>query len=77
MDGIGFINNAIDSEKTVLDSLTKAYQDPDFLNSQEAQLIRIQCEFLATKKRLKEQNIHNTIIFFGSGSPGLLSFAKK
>jgi len=44
----------------------KAYRDLDFLNSSEARVIRILCEYLEPMKRFGEIGIKDTIVFFGS-----------
>jgi len=43
-----------------------AYMDPAFLESDEARPIRIIAEYLEPLGRLKEQNIQDTVVFFGS-----------
>jgi uncharacterized protein (TIGR00730 family) len=43
-----------------------AYMDPVFLESDEARPIRILAEYLEPLRRLKEQNIQDTVVFFGS-----------
>ncbi len=43
-----------------------AYMDPAFLESDEARPIRILAEYLEPLRRLKEQNIQDTVVFFGS-----------
>ena len=45
---------------------TIAYEDDDFLKSNEARTIRILSEYLEPAKRLTENNIKNTVVFFGS-----------
>jgi uncharacterized protein (TIGR00730 family) len=44
----------------------KAYNDKDFLTSDEARTIRILAEFLEPEAKFKEENIEDTIVFFGS-----------
>lgn len=44
----------------------KAYNNPDFLNSDEARSIRVLCEFTEPRKRFAEQNVKDTIVLFGS-----------
>ncbi len=44
----------------------KAYKNLDFLNSPDARTIRILAEFLEPMKRFREQNIYDTLVFFGS-----------
>src|SRR5665213_3929727 len=43
-----------------------AYLYPDFLESEEARLIRILAEYLEPLRRFKEQKIQDTVVFFGS-----------
>jgi uncharacterized protein (TIGR00730 family) len=43
-----------------------AYMDPLFLESDEARPIRILAEYLEPLRRLREQNIQDTVVFFGS-----------
>jgi hypothetical protein len=43
-----------------------AYMDPAFLESDDARPIRIIAEYLEPLRRLKEQNIQDTVVFFGS-----------
>jgi uncharacterized protein (TIGR00730 family) len=43
-----------------------AYMDPPFLDSDEARPIRILAEYLEPLRRLKAQNIQDTVVFFGS-----------
>ena len=44
----------------------RAYRNQEFLNSPEARAIRVQCELVETEKRFLEQDVANTIVFFGS-----------
>ncbi len=44
----------------------KAYSNAEFLNSPEARAIRVQCEILEPEKRFREEDVDNTIVFFGS-----------
>ena len=44
----------------------KAYNNADFLNSDEARSIRVLCEFTEPGKRFAEEKISNTIVLFGS-----------
>ncbi len=44
----------------------RAYRNREFLNSPEARSIRVQCELIETEKRFREQEVANTIVFFGS-----------
>ena len=43
-----------------------AYMDEDFLESDDARPLRILAEYLEPLRRLKEQNIQDTVVFFGS-----------
>ena len=43
-----------------------AYMDTAFLDSDDARPIRIIAEYLEPLRRLKEQNIQDTVVFFGS-----------
>ena len=45
---------------------TKAYKNSEFLNSREAREIRVMCEMVECKERLKKEGIKNLITFFGS-----------
>ncbi len=44
----------------------KSYEDISFINSNEARPIRILSEYLEPAKRFTENEIHNTVVFFGS-----------
>src|SRR4051794_23518940 len=43
-----------------------AYMDPQFLESDDARPLRIIGEYLDPLRRLKEQKIQDTVVFFGS-----------
>ena len=43
-----------------------AYQDPEFLESEEARPLRILAEYQEPLRRFKAQNIQDTVVFFGS-----------
>jgi uncharacterized protein (TIGR00730 family) len=43
-----------------------AYMEADFLESDEARPLRILAEYLEPLRRLKAQNIQDTVVFFGS-----------
>ncbi|MEZ4845478.1 MAG: LOG family protein [Bdellovibrionota bacterium] len=55
----------------------KAYKDPDFINSVDARPLRILAEYMEPMKRLKELNVENTIVFFGSARLLSSTDAKK
>lgn len=44
----------------------KAYNNADFLNSEDARNIRVLCEMTEPKQRFAEQKIRDTIVIFGS-----------
>lgn len=48
----------------------KAYNNETFLKSRNARTVRILCEYLEPEKRLQENGIINTIVFFGSARIG-------
>ena len=43
-----------------------AYADPEFLASDDARPLRILAEYLSPMRRLRQQCVHDTIVFFGS-----------
>jgi uncharacterized protein (TIGR00730 family) len=43
-----------------------AYRDYEFLESEEARPLRILAEYIEPLRRFKEQNIQDTVVFFGS-----------
>src|SRR5919108_6473774 len=43
-----------------------AYHDRKFLESEEARPVRILAEYLEPLRRFKNQNIQDTVVFFGS-----------
>src|SRR5690242_11808980 len=43
-----------------------AYTDTEFLDSEEARPLRILAEYLEPLRRFKQQNIQDTVVFFGS-----------
>lgn len=43
-----------------------AYRNPVFLTSADARPLRMLAEYLEPLKQLREQNIHDTVVFFGS-----------
>ena len=47
-------------------TISKAYEDLDFLNSSDARILRILAEFLQPQKEFKKHKIIDTIVFFGS-----------
>jgi len=54
----------------------KAYNNADFLNSDEARSIRVLCEFTEPGKRFKEEKIRDTIVLFGSARTRTVEQAK-
>lgn len=55
----------------------KTYKNQEFLNSPEARHIRILCELTAPKQRFEDQEIENTIVFFGSARSVSMEQAQK
>jgi uncharacterized protein (TIGR00730 family) len=49
-----------------MNSQPLAYHDADFLDSSEARPIRILAEYLEPMKRFRDENIQDTVVFFGS-----------
>lgn len=49
-----------------LDKAKKAYKNLDFLDSNDARIIRILSELLEPMQRFRKHRINNTIVFFGS-----------
>jgi uncharacterized protein (TIGR00730 family) len=47
-----------------------AYRDQDFLDSDDARPLRILAEYLAPLRALREQQVRDTIVFFGSARIG-------
>ena len=43
-----------------------AYQDREFLDSDEARPLRILAEYLEPLRRFQAQNVQDTVVFFGS-----------
>ena len=48
------------------DKPVKAYKNLDFLNSPQARTIRMVCEYEEPRVRFRENNVRDTIVFFGS-----------
>src|SRR4029453_14056801 len=44
-----------------------AYHNLEFLESQDARPIRLLAEYLEPARRFRQQNIQDTVVFFGSG----------
>jgi hypothetical protein len=44
----------------------RAYEDPDFLHSPDARVLRILAEYIEPRSRFQRYQIEDTIIFFGS-----------
>jgi len=49
-----------------IESIKKAYENAEFLESNEARTLRILSEYLEPLKRLNEWKVNNTILFLGS-----------
>jgi len=48
------------------DEITKAYRNPDFINSPDARTIRMLCEYYEPRRRFYDHKVFNTVVFFGS-----------
>ncbi len=48
------------------EALQKAYKNLGFLNSPDARLIRVLCEFIEPQARFRRMRLRDTIVFFGS-----------
>ncbi|MCP4608439.1 MAG: LOG family protein [Planctomycetes bacterium] len=46
--------------------VTKAYDNREFLHGHSARYLRVLAEFIEPEERLRKNDIHNTIVFFGS-----------
>lgn len=55
----------------------KSYNDPKFLNSNDARSVRVLCELLQPDSKLRRQGVNNTIVFFGSARPQPSKEAEK
>ena len=49
-----------------LPQLTKAYHNKEFMNSNDARVIRILAEYLEVESRLRHFSIKDTVVFYGS-----------
>ena len=47
-------------------SAVLAYEDPNFLDSEDGRPVRILAEYLGPLQRFRQASIHETIVFFGS-----------
>ena len=47
-------------------SAVLAYEDPNFLDSEDGRPVRILAEYLGPLQRFRQASIHDTIVFFGS-----------
>src|SRR4051794_31349231 len=43
-----------------------AYRDPGFLDSDDARPVRILAEYLEPLRHFRRENVHDTVVFFGS-----------
>jgi uncharacterized protein (TIGR00730 family) len=51
-------------------AVTVAYRDQEFLDSDDARPLRILSEYLAPLRALREQQVRDTVVFFGSARIG-------
>lgn len=54
-----------------------AYNNLEFLNSPDARLIRVMCEFLEPMRRFRQMAVRDTIVFFGSARTLPPAIARK
>ena len=57
--------------------LLKAYKNSTFLNSPAARSLRILSEMVEPADRLSKNDIHDTVVFFGSARTPSMSSSKK
>ena len=50
-------------------NIYKAYNNKEFLNCHAARPIRVLCELIEPEERLRENEVEDTIVFFGSARP--------
>ncbi len=55
----------------------KAYDNQKFIHSHDARSLRVLAEFLEPEQRFREQEIHNTIVFFGSARKNTVAETQK
>ncbi len=55
----------------------QAYNNLEFLNSPDARLIRVMCEFLEPLRRFRKMAVRDTIVFFGSARTQTPADARK
>ena len=55
----------------------KAYENPEFLHSPEARVIRMLSEFYEPQRRFRKLNVRDTIVFFGSARTPSPEVARK
>ena len=48
------------------EEVTKAYNNIEFLNSPDARTVRVLCEFIEPRARFRDNDVEDTIVFFGS-----------
>jgi uncharacterized protein (TIGR00730 family) len=58
-------------------SLKKAYQNLEFLNSDDARVVRILAEFLEPQVRFRKYGIEDTVVFFGSARARPVATVKR
>ncbi|MFP4171312.1 MAG: LOG family protein [Candidatus Hydrogenedentota bacterium] len=55
-----------EAEEQETETIQKAYKNLSFLNSPDARMVRVLCEFLEPEARFRRMNVRDTIVFFGS-----------
>eukprot|EP01056_Protomagalhaensia_sp_Gyna25_P004469 Protomagalhaensia_sp_Gyna_25__4468@NODE_409_length_3527_cov_145_545298_g315_i0_p1_GENE_NODE_409_length_3527_cov_145_545298_g315_i0NODE_409_length_3527_cov_145_545298_g315_i0_p1_ORF_typecomplete_len403_score44_69Lysine_decarbox/PF03641_14/3_9e26LDcluster4/PF18306_1/8_8e03LDcluster4/PF18306_1/3_2e14_NODE_409_length_3527_cov_145_545298_g315_i03041512 len=60
------LGQAIPHSPIPQDRVLRAFENPDWLRSRDARLVRIMSEFMETQGRLRQHRIFGSIVFFGS-----------
>src|SRR4029453_2926382 len=60
-----------------MDSQPLAYLNQEFLESEEARPVRILAEYHEPLRRFKDQNIQDTVVFFGSARIHSREYAER
>src|SRR6201994_4451837 len=66
-----------DQPTVPLESAPLAYENPAFLNSPDARLIRIMAEYAEPLARFRRERIRDTVVFFGSARFHALDIANR
>eukprot|EP01057_Protomagalhaensia_wolfi_P002029 Protomagalhaensia_wolfi_Nauph_80__2028@NODE_2289_length_1138_cov_128_637853_g1789_i0_p1_GENE_NODE_2289_length_1138_cov_128_637853_g1789_i0NODE_2289_length_1138_cov_128_637853_g1789_i0_p1_ORF_typecomplete_len359_score41_73Lysine_decarbox/PF03641_14/1_8e25LDcluster4/PF18306_1/8_1e03LDcluster4/PF18306_1/2_5e13_NODE_2289_length_1138_cov_128_637853_g1789_i0451121 len=60
------LNQGIPHSPIPQDRVLRAFENPDWLRSRDARLVRIMSEFMETQGRLRQHRIFGSVVFFGS-----------